>query len=67
MSRVVIETPCTLANLAAEKLKVGDVVEATPAMLTAITAAGGTTRSANTTNLRDTLGTAFGRCSNSSP
>lgn len=59
MSRIVITKACTLNNQAMEHLKVGDVLEATAAQLTAITAAGGTTRASNTAGLRDALGEAF--------
>ena len=74
MARVVIETPCTLpAILAAgggtgkpaEKLTKGMVLEATPALATAITSAGGTTRAVAAAVLGDVLGESFGMCSNS--
>ena len=50
-----------------EKLKVGDVLQATAAQLTAITTAGGTTRAVSTTGMRDALGEPFGYCSNATP
>jgi hypothetical protein len=41
-------------------LKKGDLIEATPAMVTAISTAGGTTRAVSTATMHDTLGEAVG-------
>jgi hypothetical protein len=70
VSRVVITKACVLPTLSNEKLKVGDVLECTPAQLTAIGTAGGTTRAVSNSGaaagMRDQLGEAFA-ASNASP
>jgi hypothetical protein len=60
MSRIMITAPVTIpsagAGQPATMLRKGDVVEATPAMVTAISSAGATTRAVSTTTMHDQLG-----------
>jgi hypothetical protein len=64
MSRILITSPVTIPSAGpgqpATMLKKGDVVEATAAMVTAISTAGGTTRAVSTSTMHDTLGEAVG-------
>jgi hypothetical protein len=63
MARVVVTVPFTLpasAGMPAVTIPKGAVIEATPAQVTAIASAGGTTRAVTTTNMHDQLGEAAG-------
>jgi hypothetical protein len=64
MTRILITSPVTIPSAGpgqpATVLKKGDVVEATAAMVTAISTAGGTTRAVSTSTMHDTLGEAVG-------
>jgi hypothetical protein len=64
MTRLMITSPVTIPSAGpgqpATVLKKGDVVEATAAMVTAISTAGGTTRAVSTATMHDQLGEAFG-------
>jgi hypothetical protein len=64
MSRILITAPVTIPSAGPGQpptvLKKGDVVEATAAMVTAISSAGGTTRAVSTATMHDVLGEAVG-------
>jgi hypothetical protein len=64
MSRILITAPVTIPSAGPGQpptvLKKGDVIEATPAMITALATAGATTRAVSTTTLHDQLGEAVG-------
>jgi hypothetical protein len=63
MARVVVTKAVTLPATAATpavKIPAGAVLEVTTAQATAISTAGGTTRSTTTSNAHDQLGEAFG-------
>lgn len=63
MARVVVTVACVIPSTGigqpAVTVAKGAVIEATPAMLTAITAAGGTTRAVLTVTQHDLLGEGF--------
>jgi hypothetical protein len=64
MTRILITSPVTIPSAGpgqpATMLKKGDLIEATPAMVTAISTAGGTTRAVSTSTMHDVLGEAVG-------
>jgi hypothetical protein len=64
MTRLMITSPVTIPSAGPGQpptvLKKGDVVEATAAMITAISTAGGTTRAVSAATMHDVLGEAVG-------